>query len=386
MKLHWDIFCTVVDNYGDIGICWRVARQLVHERGQQVMLWVDDLESFRRICPDVDPEQDSQTVADVEIRRWLQDMPAVRPADVVVEAFACRVPESFLLAMAARTPKPVWINLEYFSAEPWVAEIHGLGSPHPRLPLTQYFFIPGIGPGTGGLLGSREELQALAAFEADAAARQAFWNEWNFPPHPSPLPQGREGTMTISLFAYDNPAIPGLIEALQHAGQPVRLLASEGKSLGQVAAGLGLAGLQAGDSHSRGSLAVQVLPFVEQGRYDKLLWACDVNFVRGEDSFIRAQHAGKPLVWQAYVQEDGAQWPKLEAFLGHYVAGLSVPAEAALREAWRVWNAGESRPEIWQNWLAHLPEYQKHARAWAGKLQTWPNLVEELVKFAVGKV
>lgn len=388
MKLHWDIFCTVIDNYGDIGICWRVARQLVHEHGQQVRLWVDDLESFNKICPDVDPVQDIQTVADVEIRRWSQDMPATRPADVVVEAFACRVPESFLLAMAARTPKPVWINLEYFSAEPWVAESHGLGSPHPRLPLTQYFFIPGIDSGTGGLLGSPEELQALAAFQSDAVARQAFWAEML----PPPLPPAGEGwgegaeLLRISLFAYDNPAIPGLIEALSHAGRPVRLLASEGKSLGPVAAGLGLPGLRAGDSHTQGSLTVQVLPFMEQGRYDKLLWACDVNFVRGEDSFIRAQHAGKPLVWQAYVQEDGAQWPKLEAFLGHYAGGLSAPAEIALREAWRTWNAGENRSEVWGDWLRHLPEYQKHARDWAGKLQTWPNLVGELVKFAAGKV
>jgi uncharacterized repeat protein (TIGR03837 family) len=377
MKPRWDIFCTVIDNYGDIGICWRVARQLVQEHSHQVRLWVDDLESFRKICPDVDPQQDIQTLSDVEIRRWSQDMPAVEPADVVVEAFACRVPESFLLAMAACTPKPVWINLEYFSAEPWVAEVHGLGSPHPKLPLTQYFFVPGIGPGTGGLLGSREELQALATFQSDAAARQAFWAEWSLPV---------DEALRISLFAYDNPAIPGLIKALQHAGKPVRLLASEGKSLGQVAAGLGLAGLHAGDSHSQGSLTVQVLPFMEQGRYDKLLWSCDINFVRGEDSFIRAQHAGKPLVWQAYVQEDGAQWPKLEAFLGNYVMGLSPNAETTLREAWRVWNAGENRPEIWRVWLAHLPEYQKHARGWAGKLQTCPNLVDELVKFAINKL
>jgi uncharacterized repeat protein (TIGR03837 family) len=388
MKLHWDIFCTVIDNYGDIGICWRVARQLVHEKGQRVRLWVDDLASFQMICPDLETSRDIQTVADVEIRRWSLDMPAERPADVVVEAFACRVPQSFLLAMAARSPKPVWLNLEYFSAEAWVAESHGLGSPHPRLPLTQYFFIPGIGPGSGGMLGSREELQALAAFQSGAAMRQAFWNEILS----LPLPPAGEGwgegaePLRISLFAYDNPAIPGLIEALRHAGQPVHLLASVGKSLEQVAAGLGASGLQAGDSHSQGSLSVQVLPFVEQGRYDQLLWACDVNFVRGEDSFVRAQHAGRPLVWQAYVQEDGAQWPKLEAFLGHYVAGLSVTAETSLREAWRVWNSGENRPDIWRDWLRHLPEYQKHAHAWAGKLQTWPNLVEELVKFVISKV
>lgn len=377
MKLAWDIFCSVVDNYGDIGICWRVARQLAHEHGQMVRLWVDDLEAFHHICPAVDPAQDGQTVEEVEIRRWFQGMPATQPADVVVEAFACRVPESFLLAMAAREPRPVWINLEYFSAEAWVRDNHGLSSPHPQLPLIQYFFIPGIGADTGGVLGSPAELQALAAFQKDTAAQQAFWDELGLP---------KDEALHISLFAYGNPAIPGLIEALKDANMLVRLLASEGKSLGQVAAGLGLARLKAGESHSRGSLTVRVLPFMAQGRYDRLLWASDINFVRGEDSFIRAQHAGRPLVWQAYVQEGGAQWPKIEAFLGHYVAGLSAPAEAALRAAWQVWNAGESRPQAWAEWLSHLPEYQAHARTWAGKLQSWPNLVNGLVKFAFSKV
>ncbi len=377
MKLSWDIFCKVIDNYGDIGICWRVARQLAHEHGQQVRLWVDDLESFNKLCPAIDPGCAVQIHEDIEIRRWSLDMPVARPADVIVEAFACRVPESFLLAMAERTPKPVWINLEYFSAEKWVAENHGLGSPHPRLPLTQYFFIPGIGHETGGLLGSMEELRSLASFQADQPAKQVFWNDSGVPV---------DETLRISLFAYNNPAIPGLIEALWRSGQPVRLLASEGRSLGQVAAALDLPDLQTGVSLMRGELSVQVLPFMEQRRYDKLLWACDVNFVRGEDSFIRAQHAGKPLVWQAYVQEGGAQWPKLEAFLGHYVSGLSAPAETALREAWRVWNAGENKPEVWIDWLAQLPEYRRHARDWAGKLKTWPNLVEELVKFALSKV
>lgn len=377
MKLDWDVFCTVVDNFGDIGICWRVARQLAGEQGQLVRLFVDDLETFHQICPAIDASLDAQVVDGVEIRRWTRDLSETRPARVVVEAFACRVPERYLMAMAGRTPKPVWINLEYFSAEAWVRENHGLRSPHPRLPLTQYFFIPGMGPGTGGLLGSPAELQALAAFQADAEATQAFWKE-----------HGAAGSQTprLSLFAYGNPAIPGLIEALRQAGQPHQLLASEGKSLAQVAAGLGVAGLKAGDRCIQGSLSVSVLPFMPQERYDRLLWACDVNFVRGEDSFIRAQHAGRPLVWQAYVQEDGAQWPKLEAFLGQYAQGLSQPAENALREAWRVWNGGEDRPQAWADWLAHLPEYRNQARAWAGKLLAWPNLVENLVKFAVSKV
>ncbi len=376
-SLGWDIFCTVIDNYGDIGICWRVARQLVHERKQRVRLWVDDLDTFQRICPEVDARQDRQTVEGVEIRRWSQDMPEVRPWDVVVEAFACRVPEKFLLAMAASLPKPVWINLEYFSAEAWVAQSHGLRSPHPRLPLTQYFFIPGIGPDSGGVLGSPAELQALDRFRSDAAAQQAFWAECGRP---------EAGALKISLFAYDNPAIPGLVEALRHAARPVLLLAPEGKGLGQVARGLGVPALSTGTCIRQGALSVRVLPFMSQARYDRLLWACDINFVRGEDSFIRAQHAARPLVWQAYVQEGGAQRPKLEAFLGQYARGLPQPAEAALREAWRVWNAGEDNPGVWAEWLRHLPAYEAHALGWAEKLRGWPNLVGALVELVGSRV
>ncbi|MFA5916282.1 MAG: elongation factor P maturation arginine rhamnosyltransferase EarP, partial [Burkholderiales bacterium] len=88
----WDIFCTVVDNYGDIGVCWRLARQLAAEHGQRVRLWVDDLASLARISPGVVPGLGVQHSRGVEIRWWREPFPAVEPADVVVEAFACNPP------------------------------------------------------------------------------------------------------------------------------------------------------------------------------------------------------------------------------------------------------------------------------------------------------
>ena len=93
------IFCKVVDNYGDIGICWRLARQLRHEHGVAVTLWVDDLKSFRRICPDVDADAAQQEVQGVRVRHWLGQEGSYTPAevdDIVIEFFGCDLPPGYV--------------------------------------------------------------------------------------------------------------------------------------------------------------------------------------------------------------------------------------------------------------------------------------------------
>src|SRR3989304_6108142 len=119
-----DIFCTVVDNYGDIGVCWRLARQLANEHGIAVRLWVDDLASFRRLCPEVDTQLAQQQCRSVEVRHWAALFPEVEPAQLVIEAFACELPERYVAAMAHQLHQPVCVNLEYLSAENWVAGCH----------------------------------------------------------------------------------------------------------------------------------------------------------------------------------------------------------------------------------------------------------------------
>src|SRR3954467_8416193 len=175
MKRDWDIFCSVVDNYGDIGVCWRLARQLGSEMGQCVRLWVDDLRSFARICTAVDPALDAQCIDAVEVRCWRVPFSGVRPATIVVEGFGAKLPDDYVAAMAASSPRPVWINLEHISAEPWVDGCHGLPSPHPVLPLTKYFFFPGFTAATGGLLFESDFVRTRDAFQSDAEARGQFW-------------------------------------------------------------------------------------------------------------------------------------------------------------------------------------------------------------------
>ena len=368
-----DIFCTVVDNYGDIGVCWRLARQLANEHGLRVRLWVDDLKSFGRLCREANADHDKQICRDVEVRHWPADFPAVEPSDLVIEAFACRLPESYVQAMAARTPKPVWINLEYLSAEDWVDGSHGLPSPHPTLPLTRHFFFPGFTRQTGGLLLERDLFARRDAFQADAAAQQRYWLNLG-------VPERQPGELRVSLFGYENEAMEGLLRCWERGDQAVVCLVPEGRSLPQVATFFGQLEGNAGDVWQRGKLRVHVLPFVEQERYDELLWACDVNFVRGEDSCVRAQWAARPFIWHIYPQHDGVHLAKLEALRLRYTEGLPPEAALAVRDLWQAWNGG---PDVAGAWLGFCSQYkvlEGRSRAWAEWLAP-NNLALNLLAF-----
>ena len=329
-----DIFCNVIDNYGDIGVCWRLARQLANEHGLAVRLWVDDLNSLAKLCPETDAVLERQRCRGVEVYLWRKEFPDVQPADVVIEAFSCKLPQGYIEAMAAQEHKPVWINLEYLSAEDWVEGCHKLPSPHPSLPLTKYFFFPGFTPKTGGLLLERDLLARRDAFQNNTAQRQAFWQSIGMK-----MPSAE--TLKISLFAYENAALHGLFDVWAAGTQPVLCLVPEGRILQQAGRYFGDDEPRVGNDFVRGKLQVRVLPFVEQERYDELLWACDVNFVRGEDSFVRAQWAGKPFIWQIYPQHDAVHLKKLKAFLNLYNEQLSRSASQAVQDLWRAWNSGD---------------------------------------------
>ena len=376
-----DIFCNVVDNYGDIGVCWRLARQLANEHGLAVRLWVDDLASFRRLYPEADVALERQFCRGVEVRRWPAAFPAVEPADLVIEAFACKLPPGYMAAMAARERKPVWLNLEYLSAEDWVEGCHKLPSPHPSLPLTKYFFFPGFTERTGGLLLERDLLARRDAFQSNDGAQQRYW-------HSLGVPELQAGELRVSLFGYENPAMEALLQAWELSDQPVTCLLPEGRSLPQVAVFFGHPAGKTGDIWQRGNLRVHVLPFVEQERYDELLWACDINFVRGEDSCVRAQWAAKPFIWQIYPQHDGVHLEKLQAFMNLYCSGLSQQASQALQALWLGWNRGDSARlaastdsgQAWPVFLSCREEVQARARDWAQRL-AGNNLALNLLDF-----
>jgi uncharacterized repeat protein (TIGR03837 family) len=313
-SLRWDLFCRVVDNYGDAGFCWRLARQLAREHGLQVRLWIDDLTTLRALQPGAAA---GASCDGVRIEAWRDDDPRLLSpapeeiADVVVGALACTLPEGYRAAMAVR--RPVWIDLEYLSAEGWVPSHHGLPSPKPD-GLVEHFFFPGFDAATGGLLREADLLVRHDAF--DAPARAAFLASIGVVlPADTPL---------ASLFCYaDAPAV-ALLDAFAARDEGWRVL---------VPAGVAPA--------AAGHPAALAVPFVPQADYDRLLWSCSLNFVRGEESFVRALWSQRPMVWQAYRQAEDAHLPKVRAFVDRWCASAlpGSAAAAALSGIEAAWNA-----------------------------------------------
>lgn len=371
-EIACDIFCEVIDNFGDIGVCWRLARQLKAEHGWQVRLFVDDLKAFHALCPAVDATLARQEAGGVVIEHWHAPTHAgdtLQIADVVIEAFGCELPAIYVTAMARRDRKPVWFNLEYLSAEDWVADFHLRPSPHPRHAINKTFFFPGLGAGTGGVLKERTLDAQREAFQRDA-----WWQERVGITAPS------SETTVISLFAYENPAIDTLLEQWRDSPTPIALLVPEGRISGAIARFFGLSGFAAGSKAESGSLKAYALGLVEQPLFDALLWAADINFVRGEDSFVRAQWAQKPFVWQIYPQADDAHLPKLDAALAHYANSLPEPARAALERFWHAWN-GVGAPD-WSGFWRYRKHLEQRAADWALELASIGDLAGNLADFA----
>lgn len=423
-----DIFCVVIDNYGDIGVSWRLARQLSAEYGIAVRLWVDKLAALQRIWPPMDAERAIQRISieggvEVEVREWTSTWSPVEPADVAIEAFGCQLPVEYVHAMVARVPQSLWINLEYLSAEDWVADCHGLSSPQslpllagqpssplipqaasqaiPRLTsqltpqltpqpqgnLSKYFFFPGFTADTGGLLRERDLLQRGQAFQADPGARDDFLARCGLGELVSDVREASAApALLVSLFAYEDAPLRGLFDAWSKSNGPIVCLVPEGRLLDAVGRFFGAARPEVGTLFRQGALTVGILPFLAQDEYDRLLWSCDINFVRGEDSFVRAQWAARPFIWHIYPQEDEAHLVKLQAFLDRYRATLSPDAGAALAGFWRAWNGKGEIGAAWHALIPWLPALRAAAPAWPAEQASRGNLAAALVQFCANHV
>jgi uncharacterized repeat protein (TIGR03837 family) len=391
---RWWILCRVVDNFGDAGVAWRLARQLAREHRALVTLFIDRPDLVERLAGN------SGHCAGVTLRRWpgaadaslpgdrnlpAGDGPAARP-DVVVSAFGCEPPARIRQMLAGAPARPLWVNLEYLSAEDWVDGCHGLVSVKPADGAVEHFFYPGFGPATGGLLRERD---AVAPDDPPPPGERAAALKRLSGVAPA------EGERVITLFCYPVAPLDAWLPALADGDRPTLLLVPEGvadEGIGRFAG----RPIAPGDPTPKlGRLRIARIPFLSQDGYDALLRLADLNFVRGEDSWIRAHWARRPFVWQPYPQEAGAHRVKLAAFLARMRrtataadgnAGAIAPAGSAeaievIERMMRAWSGDGDPAAAWRAFEARLASLPRAYRRWTDSLIEQPDLVTRLARW-----
>ena len=379
MTARWDLFCRVIDNFGDAGIAWRLARELHDEHGLGVTIWIDAPDVLLPLTGALAID-DPPLVHGIHVRPLARWRPTDELPTVIVDVLGGSIPRECVEAMHHATSPPQWFVLEYLSAEAWVEDRHALPSPHPATGLPRRFWFPGFTPRTAGLLRERDLFARRDAFRGDGERQRALWRALD-------VEEPRQPALRVSLFSYPEAPVRALLQAFSESACPIACYVP------QTAAHNNLVDMaeppRVGQPMQRGALVLHVVPFVPQERYDELLWACDVNFVRGEDSFVRAQWAARPLVWHIYRQEDDAHLAKLDAFVNRYATDLSDAAREGVRMFWDAWNGRTPEPELargWQRMIAHAGELERHAAAWAAMLARLPEVATTLVQAASSKV
>lgn len=365
-KLKWDIFCKVVDNFGDIGVCWRLCCDLA-ARGHAVRLWVDDASALVWMAP-----TGCLGVEVIDCSHGLPKAPTLTMGDVLIDTFGCEFAIYLIAAQEVNTPataenstknRPVWLNLEYLTAESFAERNHTLPYTHhtgPAAGWTQRYFYPGFNAKTGGLLREKDLAQRQTAFD-----RAAWLNSLNLG---LATPTG-DSVQFVSLFCYEPAALTQLLDQLANPAQGqqhTHLLVTHGRAAQAVKAIIEHKNKHEPAWNNLELLSILFIPALPQLDYDHLLWACNLNFVRGEDSLVRAIWAGKPFVWQIYPQHDDAHHHKLNAFLE------MMEAPESLKMAHKAWNADKSESE-------NAPETDDEAPSWPElDLPLWAQSAQNL--------
>jgi len=392
-RRHWDIFCRLVDNFGDIGVCWRLARDLSEHHPVSVRLWIDRPEAFFMLQPGLRGQTLPLALGHIEVREWCEPFAPADAAEVVIEAFACELPAAYLEAMAARPCRPVWVDLDYLSAEAWVGDFHGLGSAHPGSGLQRHFFFPGFEHNTGGLLrepglfAQRDPCSRSATTFVIANRRAvSFWPR-----------SGSRPARTKPCWCRCSATRTRRFPSSWRCGQTVTVrcccwcrrgghwVASRRFWASPICRSANTTAV-AGCGYR--CCRFPTRPATTGCCGCALLWMCDLNFVRGEDSFVRAQWAARPCVWHIYRQDAGVHLVKLDAFLARYCEGLDEADARALcafwrqwNLFWRQWNLERSLAEAWPRLAAALSALQRHAQRWSDALARQTDLASQLVQF-----
>ena len=336
-----DIFCEVVDNYGDVGVAYRLAR------------------GFKRIYPDkklrfiINQMEEINLIKksdDIEIVSYKDISKIESSADLILETFGCEIPKEYM-DKALENSKLI-INLEYFSAETWVDDFH-LQESFLGEKLKKYFFIPGLSEKSGGVLLDNEFLERKKKVEEN---KEYYLEKFGI---------NEKYDLIGSVFSYEK-NFDSLIEELKKLDKKILLLILSEKTQKNF--------IKYFDNNNNyDKIKIVKLPFFTYDKYEELLALCDFNLVRGEDSFARALLLEKPFLWHIYPQEENTHIKKLEGFLEKY-----CPNNKELKETFINYNINK---DDFSYFFKNFKEIEEYNKSYANYLRENCNLMEKLIKF-----
>lgn len=348
-KICW-LFCNVIDNFGDVGVSWRLAKALQARLNWHVYFFLDDWDSLRQLAPDYEYE------SGITVKRWCENVSAdvvgVLKPDVVIEAFACRLPEEVLLIL--KNNGALWLNWEYLSAQDWAIRTHGMQSLQAD-GYAKYFWQMGFVEQSGGLI-----------------------REQDFNPLSKSVSSNR---LKVLLFGYESVVWADTLNTWQALGLPLDV-DWVGWQVGESLYQSGWFANRICDECVSGSLKIRRIDFVPQIEFDDLLAQYDWLFVRGEDSFVRAQFSGRPFFWHIYPQDEWIHLEKLNAFWdkvwldGYDWQKAHQALSDELNGATRL--SEDERLGYWQILWKHCLDWQQGALNWQKYLLEQSDAVSRL--------
>lgn len=319
------VLCKVVDNFGDIGVVWRLCCQLSNQIKKEnftskINLIVDDLASFNKICNSVDSNKSFQIVENINIFNWNDEKLCYdefskndgENLSVILEVFQCGRPlwmEKILFEEKLNRTVQI-IMIDYLTAEKYAEDFHCLQSLTRSSKVQKVNFMPGFTNKTGGLIIDSE------------------WEHFC----------DYKNNKTLLCFTYDR-NWDALANACKKSNYIEKVLIAPGKGFESLKKSFYSNFIK--DSN----LKIEELSFMNQNEWDKMLKNCGVLFIRGEESMSRACLSGIPFVWHAYPQSDEYQLIKVRALLERMSVHFKCEDFKIIEKVWILINSAESEVE-----------------------------------------
>ena len=331
------ILCRVVDNYGDIGFVYRLARELSSLSSiekTQIRLIVSDLKSFNAMAlpPGISTSLAVQNYNGWKVIDWNACAEGKcefteQPPKIILECFQCGRPEWLdeILFSAQTTQTVQIVNVEYLTAEDWADDFHLLKSGTRSALVKKINFMPGFTKKTGGLVLDKHFVSCVHSKTAALECLKKYASKKTV--------ALIEDTNLFRVIAFsyernfENEA-RALSEFAKNSGRKVQVL---------LAPGLGNAPFKKAAAAFK-NISVYDLEYLPQLAWDALLTLADFSFIRGEDSFSRACLSGIPFVWHAYPQEEEFQLVKAAAVLKRMEPFFSAGDMSLVKNVWLSYN------------------------------------------------